>query len=130
MNLGIAAIFAQLAIVFMIFNSDAAKVIALVPLLVDIGYFVAADLPELGAISSQVQTYIISIAMICVATFTFRNSDMGAWYLLTSIPFWTMATGLFSAGILNKIAWALFEEEWKDLVIHDGSADYQDAIFL
>ena len=53
MNLGIAGLFSDLAIVFMMFNSSAAPWIALVPFLIDVAYFTAVDLPHLASIFSQ-----------------------------------------------------------------------------
>ena len=50
MNLGIAGFFSHLAIVGLIFNWETAPLIALVPFLVDVGYFTAIDLPHLGSI--------------------------------------------------------------------------------
>ena len=71
-NLGVFGLFAYYAIGAMLLNWESANLIAFAPYLADIGYFTAIDLPELGAITSQVQTYIISIGIFCVATFTYR----------------------------------------------------------
>jgi hypothetical protein len=49
-NLGIAGLFADIAIVALIFNMEAAPLIAFVPFLVDVGYFTAVDLPHLGSV--------------------------------------------------------------------------------
>ena len=49
-NLGIAGLFADIAIVALIFNMEAAPLIAFVPFLVDVGYFIAVDLPHLGSV--------------------------------------------------------------------------------
>jgi hypothetical protein len=129
MNLGFAGFFAQVAILAMLMNWEAANFIALVPFLVDVGYFIAVDLPELGAWTGQIQTYIISVGLACVATFTLRQSDMGTWYWLYSAPFWTMAASLFSGGIINKLVWLIFDG-YPEFIIADGSAEYADAIFL
>jgi hypothetical protein len=48
-NVAIAAGFAQLATVVMMFNSKDANLVALLPFLFDVGYFISADLPELGS---------------------------------------------------------------------------------
>jgi hypothetical protein len=128
-NLAFFGIFSHLAIFAMLFDSKAANLIALAPFLADVGYFIAVDIPELGAFTGQIQTYIISIALACVTTFTFRNSDMGSWYWLYSTPFWTMAMSLFSMGFINKGVWHLLDG-WGPLIIADGSAEYDDAVFL
>ena len=75
MNLGIAGFFCQIAILAMWFNWEAAPVIALVPFLMDTAYFIAIDLPHLGSLMAEAQTYIISVGIICVALFTYFNSS-------------------------------------------------------
>ena len=76
--------------------------IALVPLITEVENFIAWDVPELGAFSSEIQTYIISVALFCVTTFSYRNSDKGAWYMLYSAPFYSMVFSFVSAAVLNK----------------------------
>jgi hypothetical protein len=49
-NLGIAGVFADMAIVALIFNWETASLIAFVPFLLDIAYFIGIDLPHLGSI--------------------------------------------------------------------------------
>ena len=74
-NLGVAGFFSHYAILAMMFNWEAAPVIAFVPFLVDVGYFTAIDLPHLGSIPAEAQTYIISVGIICTAVFTYLNSS-------------------------------------------------------
>ena len=50
LNLAIAGLFSDLAIGGLVLNWEAAPMIALVPFLVDVGYFTAIDLPHLGSI--------------------------------------------------------------------------------
>ena len=50
LNLAIAGLFSDLAIGGLVLNWEAAPMIALVPFLVDVGYFTAVDLPHLGSI--------------------------------------------------------------------------------
>ena len=50
LNLGIAGLFSHLSIVGMVLNWEAAPMIALVPFLLDVSYFIAIDLPHLGSI--------------------------------------------------------------------------------
>jgi len=71
MNLFIAGIFADLAIVALMLNWEAAPVIALLPFLIDVAYFVGFDLPLLGSGVGQAQTYIVSTGLICSALFTY-----------------------------------------------------------
>ena len=53
LNLGLAGFFAHMAIVGMIFNFEAAPLIAFVPYLVDVAYFIAFDLPHLGPLFAE-----------------------------------------------------------------------------
>merc|ERR1711998_203775 len=76
-NLGIAGLMAHLAIPAMWMGWEAAPVIALVPFLADVGYFIAFDLTHLGAIYAQAQTYIISVGIICTALYTYYTSSQG-----------------------------------------------------
>jgi hypothetical protein len=70
-NLWVAGLFAHLTIVAMVLNWEAAPVIALLPFLIDVGYFVGFDLPLLGAAIGQAQTYIVSTGIICLSIFTY-----------------------------------------------------------
>ena len=85
-NLGIAGFFADLAIVALILNWDAAPYIALLPFLVDVGYFIAIDLPHFGSIIGVAQTYIISVGFICVSAFTYLQSDQGELAMAKMVP--------------------------------------------
>ena len=71
MNLWIAGLFADLAILALILNWEAAPVIALLPFLIDVAYFTGFDIPQLGGAIGQAQTYIVSVGIICSAVFTY-----------------------------------------------------------
>jgi len=120
MNLFGAAFFATITMPSMMLNWEAAPLIALVPLLADVGYFVAIDIPELGGYIPQAQTYIVSIGMVCVTLFTFLDSDMGSWYILMSAPFYFLAVNLFFAGFVNKFV-HLVLGGWGPYMVADGS---------
>ena len=70
-NLFIAGIFSDLAIVALMLNWESASFIALLPFLIDVAYFTAFDLPLLGGAIGQAQTYIVSVGIICSAVFTY-----------------------------------------------------------
>ena len=82
-------------------------VLALVPWLADWGYFMATDIPELGGVVAQAQTYIVSAA--CVLGVTVSADAAGA----EGLPFMEPASWqlLFStlgaASLLNKVTWKL-----------------------
>ena len=73
-NLFIAGLFADLAVIGLMFNFELAPYLALLPFLVDVGYFIAIDLPHLGGVIGQAQTYIVSVGLICSAVFRLMNS--------------------------------------------------------
>ena len=129
-NLFIAGFFSDLAIVVMMFNSSAAPMIALVPFLVDVGYFTAIDLPHLGNVFAQAQTYIVSTGLICTAIFTYLNSDKGDWALLYMILFVASSVGLILAGIVNIIV-KLTIGGWEGTpLLMDGSTDFTGETML
>ena len=61
----------------------------------DIGYFVAIDIPELGGLFAQAQTYIVSVGMIMAALSTKKYHDMSGGefglYMFMPIAFMTVA---------------------------------------
>ena len=116
-------LFAHYAILAMVMNSDQAPIIAMVPFIVDIWYFIAVDIPYLGNPVAEAQTYIISVGLICTALFTYLNSSKGSWDLLWMIPFVTAGTGLILAGFVNLFVQYVLGG-WGSPVIMDGSTDY------
>ena len=120
-NLGIAGFYsAPLAIAAMAFNSEYAPFVALVPYLVDWGYFIAVDLPHLGTIVGEAQTYIISVGLICVALFRYNNSDQGEWETLQVNVFVGLGAALITAGIVNIIIKQIFGG-WPSPILMDGT---------
>ena len=128
LNLAIAGLFSDLAIGGLVLNWEAAPMIALVAFLVDVAYFIAFDLPHLGPIPAEAQTYIISLGLICSAVFTYLNSSKGSWDLLEMIPYVVSGIALPTAALLNR-AFKL-AGGWGSPIIMDGSMDYADAIML
>ena len=126
-NLGIAGLFSHLAIPAMLMKWEAAPVIAMVPYLVDWGYFIAFDLPHLGSVPAQAQTYIISVGLICTALYTYYTSSQGSWDMLYATPFILQGFALFSAGIVNLVVKEV-AGGWGPPILADGSDDYSDAI--
>lgn len=124
-NLGMGGLFSHYAILAMIQNSDQAPMIAMVPFIVDIWYFIAVDVPHLGKGNpvAEAQTYIISVGLICTALFTYLNSSKGSWDLMNMIPFVTAGTGLILAGLVNLFVNYVLGG-WGSPVIMDGSTDY------
>jgi hypothetical protein len=119
-NLGIAGFFADLTIPAMMFGWESAIWIAFVPFLVDVGYFIAADLPELGSIPAAAQTYIVSIGIICTSIYTYRNSTQGSWDLLMMVPGVAAGILLINAGIVNLVVWHFFGG-WSAPILNDGT---------
>ena len=84
--------------------SDMFPVLSLIPWLADWGYFMAIDLPELGGVPAQAQTYIVTIACICGAVVTAEQHGTSPNVLMMQIGgFSTLAL----AAIVNKISWKM-----------------------
>lgn len=100
-NLGVAGFWSFFA-AYMAVNVASypyAFFIGLIPVLCDIGYFVAVDLPCLGDVPGQAQTYIVSIAAAALTySVKLHHNTSDATFLLQMLP----PTGLFFACIINK----------------------------
>ena len=74
----------------------------------DIGYFVAIDIPELGGLGPQAQTYIVSVGMIMAALSTKKYHDMsdGEFGLYMVMPILFMTVALVTKALhLSGKAW-------------------------
>ena len=89
------------------------------------------DIPHLGAVTGQAQTYIISTGIICSAIYTYLNSAKGDWELyVMTIPFVAFGVGLISAGIVNLIVkYTIGGWEGTPLLM-DGSTDWTGETML
>jgi len=76
-----------------------AFLIGLIPVLADIAYFIAVDIPHLGDAASEAQTYIVSIAhATLIYSLKVQHNTSDTTFLLQLLP----ALGLFFAGIISK----------------------------
>ena len=101
MNLGIAGLFCDMAIAAMIFNLEAAPLIAFVPFLMDVANFIAIDPPGIRRGFASAQTFVISVGLICSALFRYLNSSKGSWDVLQMVTYLVPGTGLVLAAIVN-----------------------------
>lgn len=76
--------------------------VGLAPVLADIGYFLAVDVPELGHWSAQLQTYIVSIAGIGFTHLMRLNNDTpeNQWWLNAQMA---ISSVLLPCAIVHKI---------------------------
>ena len=127
MNLGIAGLFSDMAIVALIFNWEAAPLIAFVPFIMDVANFIAIDLPGVRRLFASAQTFIISVGLICAALFRYLNSSKGSWDVLEMVPYLVSGAGLILAAIVNAVV-LLVAGGWGSPILMDGSNKYSDAI--
>lgn len=101
-NLGWSGVWSFLCVQWILTPNEMLPILALVPWLSDWGYFMAIDIPELGGVVPQAQTFIITIACICGCIAAADAFGTSSDTLMMQIAGYST---LAIAAIINKITW-------------------------
>jgi hypothetical protein len=101
-NLAWAGVWSVSLCYVVLFPPRTAWLLCLPPYFLDIGYFIAIDLVNLGETLSEAQTFIVSIGLFCMAMIVKNKYDdvSSLEYAITLV----VPCLLFGAGVVNQFA--------------------------